>query len=338
MARRDFRVWQALALTVASLAILAHIVAGRAIWTDASLTLSEALAGQSYSLFDIPFAVLACVIALWGVRTSGVAMLALAWALIALSGGIESLIEFAGLPLVPWGGHLVAAIAAGAFIRAAQLFPKRLTKADLNAPSAPWQRFPLLRRLLAALLVPWAAWVIGGIWALGITNPITELPVRAVHLLLGAAYWYVHYRVGTAKARRRIVWFMQLALVAVLMNVLTFTLNMLFASAGMSEARSWLMIAHNAVLGLACSACIGMAVFAAGAVNPSLIVRATVIYGLAAALLLFLLNVILSETVEDAATALGISDRLAAAALGSIAGLALDNVVQLLRRRFGARS
>jgi hypothetical protein len=340
VARRAYLGRRSAAVAAAVAAIGAHGGSVVAAARSPELTNAQFWALSSYALLWIPWAAIAIVIATRGLRRIGTIMLAIAMALIALSEGLGRLAErVPELPRPPLLAVtlLVSFLAAGAYLRAAQLFPKALTVQDLHGPEAPWLRLPLLRRAMAWLLRPWAAWAAAGLWLAAALNPVTAVATTPPFIALGAAYWYIHFRIGTAKTRRQVTWFLQTAVIFVVLNLIALGLSQLLDAADAGEARAYVAIVYYATASVACCGSVAMGVFGAGAVNPGLVVRATLIYGAATTLLLFVLNVIVSVAVDWAADALGVSDRVAAAALGSLAGLLLEPFAAALRKllRFG---
>jgi hypothetical protein len=74
--------------------------------------------------------------------------------------------------------------------------------------------------------------------------------------------------------------------------------------------------------------CFAAAVFYAGAISPALIVRKTLVYGAAIALLLFLFAVVEIYVAHSIIHALHVDDRLGSAVLGAIFGLAFHPLKQ----------
>jgi hypothetical protein len=334
MAIRHFKARRTAAAAIATAAIALQIVAVALAWRSSELSELRRFAYASDAFLWIPWTAIGAIIALRGVRTPGATMLALAIALL----GLEHALGMVRLRL--WPGNLllfainaaVALFAAGAYLRAAQLFPKQLTSQDFEGAAA-WPRSRSGRTLLASLLRPWAAWAIAVVWF-----ALTFVPIAAVGtfasiavILLGAAYWYAHYRVGTPKARRRVMWVLQTASVFAMLYLIALAVNQLLDSSGAQALRPYVAIGYNLVAAVAACGSLMMAVFGAGAVNPSLVVRTTVAYGAAITMLLSLLNVIVSVLVDSAVGALGLSDRLISAIFGALAGLMLEPVANWLR-------
>jgi prepilin signal peptidase PulO-like enzyme (type II secretory pathway) len=120
---------------------------------------------------------------------------------------------------------------------------------------------------------------------------------------------------------------------AILMFAILMAVQLMIDSLGphSREFRLWNATAYSAAATVFGIGCVAMAVFAAGAFNSALVVRATVAWAAAVTVLLFVINVLASALVDKTADALGISDRLLAAVLGTLAGLALNPLASRLR-------
>jgi hypothetical protein len=184
---------------------------------------------------------------------------------------------------------------------------------------------------MASLLRPWTSWAIAAAYAVAVAlgfGPIANLPV----VLLGLAFLWVSLRVGNRIVRRRVTWILQTSLFFLAMFSAIFALLSWLQSAGVGlEARVGVYLALCVPLGIGGCASLAMAVFGAGAVNPTLVLRSTVVYGAAISLLLFALNVITSVLVDSATKAFGLSDRFVAATLGALAGVLLQPFAKAIR-------
>jgi hypothetical protein len=258
-------------------------------------------------------------------------MLALA---LALSATNDTLLDLESLAAVRWhllldaGAALTGGTAVGAYIRASQLFPKRLTIADLQRVQTWPIRLPWLRSFLNALLRPGVAWAIGGAWVVAGLTSETLLPSLPV-VIIGAIFFYVQWQIGSRIARRRVAWLIQAVLVMTILIAADTAFK--FVAGPQSREVNWSMsIVYDVLAIVFGTGCFAMAVFAAGAFNSTLIVRATLAWSAAVAVLLFVINVLASALADQFSNWLGISDRFAAAALGTLAGLALSPVAKWL--------
>jgi hypothetical protein len=320
---------------IAAVATGMHVGAAMLVWRQLGVSV-QAWAFISDAVLWIPLSAMAVLIALRGARQPGTTMVALSTALTSLNYALVSVEEAFGefRPLL--AAEIASALlAAAVYLRSSQLFPRPLTPADLELPSAPWQRWPRFRRALAAGLRLWAPWVIAFVWVVGtIVAPPTIVKASSlIVILIGAAYYYVRFRIGTNIDRSRVTWLLQMVLVFAVLYVVALSLRASLESAGAGEnAGALVRIGYNVLAAIGGVGCLAMAVFSAGAFNPSLVVRSTVIYGAAFSLLLFALNVITSALVDAATDAFGLSDRFVAATLGAIAGLLLEPLAKGLRR------
>ena len=337
MAARRYRARRSLAVILGLTAVAICVASAVTAWRSAELTTARALTYVADAIVWAPWSIIGVIIAVRGVRTQGSTMLALAMAAIGLNSSIEGIKAMIGttptwlLPLE----LLTAFVAAGAYLRSCQLFPRALTDAEVRSPAASWPWLPWLRPALANLLTPWAPWAVAGLWLAVsvVSNSFVGTLANVVHILLGGAFLRIQIRVGNATVRRRVTWVLQAVLFFAMAYLVVSILMMLLRAAGVGpEARSWVFVAYSILLAIGGCGSMAMAVFGAGAFNPSLVVKSTVVYGAAISLLLFALNVTTSALVDGAADVLGLNDRLVAATLGAIAGLLLEPVARSLRR------
>ena len=282
----------------------------------------------------LPWSLIGVIIAARGVRTRGTTALAFAIVALGLNWTFNDVEVLNGVIEPLWRPAAIAVsgfIAAGAFLRSCQVFPRALTTADVLSPQASLFGAPWLQRLLAWMLRPWVSWAVAGAYALAnfwTRSVLADIPV----VLLGLAFLRVYLRVGNKVVRRRVMWIVQTSFFFLAMFFAIYALLSLLQSAGAgAEARSWLYVVLCVPLGIGGCASLAMAVFGAGAVNPTLVLRSTVVYGATIGLLLFVLNVIASVAVDSATNAFGLNDRLVAATLGALAGLLLEPLAKVLR-------
>ena len=320
MAARRFRGRRGLAIIVGLAAILIHIGAAIEAWRSPKLSQAMAWTYVADAVLWIPWAAIGVLVAT-----------------IALDNSVDLLVQPGGeVPSWYWPATAVTGlIAAGSYLRASQLFPRALTREDVLSPAAKWRWLPFTPALLAALLRPWAIWVLVGAWvcAMLLAPDFATSVGSVVIVLLGAAYWRMHLWVGNATIRHRVTWLLQSALAFARLSLVISALMPLMRAAGANhEVGAYVLAFYRLLLAIAGCGSLAMAVFSAGAFNPSFVVRSTLAYGAAISLLLFALNIITSALVDIAVGALGLSDRLVAAALGTVAGLLLEPVAKILRR------
>jgi hypothetical protein len=324
---------RSLAVTFGISGAFVQVLAAAAAWRSTELATPQALAYLASAALWAPWCAIGALIAARGIRTQGSTMLALAVTGLGFNSSLRAVpILFDSVP--PWLLPLdlaSALIAAGAYLRSSQLFPRPLTRNQVLSRKARLRRLRRLQPLLAAMLRPWIDWVIAAAWvAVRFLLPEPFDPLSTVALvLLGAAFWRVHIRVGNATVRERVIWIMHMVTVFAVMYLVRATLVPLLRIGGVDqEIRAYVAVVYNMILALAGCGSLAMAVFSAGAFNADFVLRRTLAYGAVIALLLFVLNVILSVAVESAANAVGLSDRLVVATLGTTAGILFEPLVR----------
>jgi hypothetical protein len=190
-------------------------------------------------------------------------------------------------------------------------------------------RWTWLRISVDALLRPWVGWLIGAIWAVAVQFSEDLLPSLVV-VVIGASFFAIQWQVGSHIARRRVAWLIQGVLVFAILIVADTAFGLLVGSDS-RQLHWWRDIIYDCIATILGMGCFAMAIFAAGAFNSALIVRATVAWTAIVAVIVFVINVLASAGVDDLAEQLRINDRLLAAALGTAAGLALNPVAAFLR-------
>jgi hypothetical protein len=131
----------------------------------------------------------------------------------------------------------------------------------------------------------------------------------------------VQWSVGTTRRRRKITWLIQIVITYFVSEAIIGPVFALVSFAGAPAALPYLEIGWNFTLAVIASSFMAIGVFRAGAIHPGLIVRRTIVYGIATWLLLFALEVVLHAGVDVIKERLGISDRFIAAVFGTIIGL-----------------
>jgi hypothetical protein len=216
-------------------------------------------------------------------------------------------------------------LGAAFYIRAAQLFPRKLTPNDIAFSPTIWGRIKPLRAVLIFFLRAPAVWVfVTGatlLWEF-VRNPHFAEAVRLVIVLMGLMYFYVMYRSGDVETRRKVLWFFEAALATLVIGLIAEGVRAVLHGSGSPTLSVVLSVLINFVNYIAMVICISAAVFYAGAVSPALVLRKTFIYGATTALLLFGYAIVESYVVNLVVEVTGISNGFASALLGALFGLA----------------
>jgi hypothetical protein len=232
-------------------------------------------------------------------------------------------------------------LGAAFYIRAAQLFPRTLTPADIACSSTIWGRIKPLRIVLIFFLRAPAVWVFvtsAMLLAVFARNPHFAEAIRLTIVLMGVVYFYVMYRASDVETRQKVLWFFEAALATLVISVVADGVNAVLHGTGSPTLRVVLSVFINAANSLALVICISAAVFYAGAISPALVIRKTFIYGATAALLLFTYAIVEAFLVNLLVDVTSISDRFASALLGTLFGLAfhpIKNRMEHTLRRIG---
>jgi hypothetical protein len=254
---------------------------------------------------------------------------AIALALTFIYGGIVVALLFARLQVQPLIGQIAQMaffFTGGAFyIRSSQLFPRKLTAADIASSPTIWGELPPLRRAATFLLHPAAAWVIAATASAVIlltANPRVIVPMWMTITATGIIYFYITLRGQDAEARQKVLWFFEAALAAAIATMFAGAIDLVLPDSVGSDIRAVIQLVFSLASGLIMVVCFAAAVFYAGAISPALIVRKTLVYSATVALLLFLFGVIEIYVAHSLIHALHIDDRFATAVLGALFGLA----------------
>src|SRR4051812_29700009 len=126
-------------------------------------------------------------------------------------------------------------VAAGLYLRATQLFPVAITRERIAASPTPWGRWNAPRVALSKLLEPTWLWITIAILSLpyffDVRSVAGQIP-RLIIIALGIAYFHINYRGGDEDVRRRVLWFLMLAVVAVVTTLITVAVVTVLGSAG----------------------------------------------------------------------------------------------------------
>lgn len=270
----------------------------------------------------IGYPALGMVVALLARRRRGEAALGLAFSAIGLNEAINTLSWLVEAPGLAHLGAPSYAFGAAAFIRAAQLFPRPIGPADVDA----WTRWTFLRpaaAILRSLLGPARTWA--GVGATLVAVQYLRLPLlsgiaRLAVLLLGLLYFWVGYRSAGEEGRRRVFWFLQAVIVVVAVACLNLSFHAFTVLAHLTLPLARIGIGLNFISSAAVVTCSLLAVFYVGALDPRPVVRKTMVYGTLASLSVLLLGVIEQVVSSAVARLLELDDTVSSAIGGAALG------------------
>jgi hypothetical protein len=228
-----------------------------------------------------------------------------------------------------------AGFLAGAylFVRATQQFPWAITPADLLASPTAWGRHPVPRGVLSVLLrrIPLAI-LIACLTAIATMQPNRYLGemARILVTVLGTVYFYISYRSGNAESRRKVLWLLAGAISSVMIGLMGIAMRAAVAQSNSEMLRTIVSVTmHSLNSAVQITSWCG-AVFYAGAISPSLVIRKAVVYGATVALFLFGFAAVEAFIAEHLVAVLSITGHFASALIGGMFGLAFHPV----RHRF----
>jgi hypothetical protein len=232
-------------------------------------------------------------------------------------------------------------LGAGFFILASARFPRKLTPLDIASSGTIWGRITPLRNVLILFLHASAVWALVGIPA--ILLEFIDRPVYAhVHwfviVLMALIYFYINYRSGDADTRRKVLWFFELTLVLLVMNLVRHSIQAVLPNNTSETVRLLISTLYYAAFSIVQVFCICMAVFYAGAISPTLVIRKTFVYGVTVALLLFVYATAEAFVANLLVEKIGVSNSFANALLGTILALAfhpIKNRMEQTLKRLG---
>jgi hypothetical protein len=247
-------------------------------------------------------------------------------------------------PKVTWiAERMLFFLGAAFYIRASQLFPHELSAADVASSPTIWGRFRPLRAAATFALRAPMAWSVAALLTLPLflfRNAHVYNATQIGVVSIGILYFYITYRGGDADARRKVLWFFDAALAAVVISSVVIALRAALMGSDSPELRQILQLIVTIANAVALVTCFAAAVFYAGAVTPALIVRKTLVFGATVAALLFLFAAAEIYIVESIVHALHVGDRFASAFLGALFGLGfhpLKHRIEHFLRRFAPK-
>jgi hypothetical protein len=313
--------WQRwLVLIVAPAGIALAVYCLPLIWNAPDVSLRERLYGTIGSSMSIAMFAISLLIA-WRAGDS-VANLAMALALCAafVTDTAAVALRYHGIDDALFGQiviNVTYVLGAGLFLRASQQFPRRLTTEQAG------------NKVLAVLLKPMALWPI----VIALTPVATFFngtlygsAARLVILGLGATYFYKSYRTGDADVRRKVLWFLAMVIAAAALTIVAQAVRFVLGTGAPETLRLVVGVSLFSLNSLAIIGCLSAAVFYAGAMSPSLVIRKTVVYGATTALLLFVFATVEVFLHHQIVHLLDVTDTFASSLLGGAFGLTFHPV------------
>jgi hypothetical protein len=330
--RLKFARWLVMILSVAN--VLAAAVTLFLIWNSAANAGTPLPTRISDSMFIAASLLLAAVMFLIAWRAGdqpGNLVIALAFAF----GGANSIAwillkELRANELIRQAVNLPTfVLGAGFFVLASARFPRKLTPHDIESSGTIWGKIRPLRAVLIFFLRPAAVWAVIGIPAI-VSEFIDSSIYSTVHwfviVLIALVYFYINYRSGDVETRRKVLWFFELTLGLLVINLLRHGIQAVLPNHSSETVHVIITAVYYAAFSVILVFCPCMAVFYAGAVSPALVIRKTFVYGITAALLLFTYATIEAFVVNILVARTGINDQFASALLGTVLALAFHPI------------
>jgi len=218
--------------------------------------------------------------------------------------------------------------AATLFVRASQRFPVAITDGRIDTSATVWGRFKVTRTTLRALLRPMLLCLTIG--ALTMSDEFGPAALSAVArlliILLGVVYFYLNYKAGDADERRKVLWFLAWATFTAVTAVVVIAIRAALGPGAFPRLRTVLGVAISALENVGQLVCFTAAVFYAGAISPSLVIRKTMVFGLTTALLLFVFATVEVFVHHEIVHLLEVTDTFASSLVGGVFGLAFHPV------------
>jgi hypothetical protein len=231
-------------------------------------------------------------------------------------------------------------LGAGFYLRASQMFPLPLDRFDVYGSPTVWGRTAFTRYPLALLLRSWITWVfVVSVTLLAFFAPFSGFfaAARIFLILVGIAYFHISFASGNPDVRRKVLWFLVGVLAVALLSVVDLGVKVTIGTSFSSEIREFVSLGLDVTSTLVILACLSTALFYAGAVSPTLVLRKTVVYGAIVTVFLFAFSVFQDLVIDSLVEGLGVSDRFMGAIMATLFGLAFYPVARraekLLRRK-----
>jgi hypothetical protein len=236
-------------------------------------------------------------------------------------------------------------LGATLFLRATQQFPRAISPERLAVSPTIWGRRKPPRTLLTWLLKPVVLWPVVAVLTLADTllpGSLVSQVTRLCIIGVGIVYFYVNYRGGDDEARRKVLWFLAWAVAAAVISLVILAVSAALGRDGSDLLRFVLNVTLSLLDNLAQLVCVAAAVFYAGAISPSLVIRKTVVFGLTTALLLFVFASVEVYLHHLIVHSLHVTDTLASSLIGGAFGLTFHPVKHyfehLVQRVFGGKA
>ena len=202
--------------------------------------------------------------------------IAIAQSLAFIYGSIVVALLFDRLQVMPLLRQIVQVLllflASALYIRSAQLFPRKLTAADIASSPTVWGKSPPLQKAAAFLLHPAAAWIISATATAVIlltADVRVFLPMWMAITATGIVYFYITLRGPDVEARHKVLWLFEAALAAAITTIAAGALDLTLGHALTPDVRALIQLVFNIVNGLTMVICFAAAVFYAGAISPA---------------------------------------------------------------------
>jgi len=235
-------------------------------------------------------------------------------------------------------------LGAGFFVLAAARFPRKLTPTDIASSRTIWGKIRLLRAVTIFFLAPAAVWALVAIPAVAlefIDSGISSTVHWFVIVLLALVYFYINYRSGDAETRRKVLWFFELTLALLVINLLRHGVLAVLPNHTSETVHVIIIAVYYAAFSVILVFCPCMALFYAGAISPALVIRKTFVYGVTVALLLFTYATVEAFITNVLVDKIGVSNSFAGALLGTVLALAFHPIrtwIENALKRFGSRA
>lgn len=263
--------------------------------------------------------------------------LGFALACIALSKTMAPLADLLDLPGKRVIGAGLFALGAVTFINFAQRFPQPLT-ADKCMSFPGWR---LVRKLVTMFMPPFRLWIVLGctvfvvalMTATGVEEPAHPLHAMTTALVIGfgALCMTVNYQSSNALGRRKLFWVAQAVALSLLIALLYASFRLLARALDVDLPASpgyWLEIVRD----VAVLSCLTIALFFAGSIDPTLVIRKTAVYALATTAAVFLFTVFENYVASEMASRLNLDDKVVASIGGAFVGLIFQPMREAINR------
>ena len=235
-------------------------------------------------------------------------------------------------------------LGAGFFILASARFPRKLTPDDISSSRTIWGKTKPLRAVLIFFLRAPAVWIFVAI--VEILSDLSDLPVLPsinwfAIVLLSLIYFYINYRAGDVETRKKVLWFFELCLLSFVVRLVWISVHFVLSGKSLETLDAVTSVILYSIYAVGQLFCVCMAVFYAGAISPTLVIRKTFVYGVTVALLLFAYATMEAFVANLLVDKIGVSNSFANALLGTVLALAFHPIKNRMEhglKRFGSRA